>query len=156
MPRKKTGFTQKKYYKQNREGLNWSKKQRYANDPEYREAILRRSKERYLAERKLDSCQRLGDNVYELNGVRYYTVKHIADKCGISTALVWYYHNNGYLPKPKPVGTYTWKMYRNEFVEAAVPVLLDFSHRRFTDINQMAQRFKDAVGDETIYTEIVE
>ena len=74
MPRKKSGFTQKKYYKQNKQGISWVKKQRYRDDPEYREKILQRAKEAHLKKKGISGVERVDSNIFRIDGITYYTV----------------------------------------------------------------------------------
>ena len=147
MPRKKSGFTQKKYYKQNKEGISWVKKQRYRDDPEYREKILQRAKEAHLKKKGISGVERVDSNIFRIDGITYYTVNHIAKACDVSSSLISYYHEMGYLPKPKQIGEYTWRMYRSEYVEAVIPIITDYLNRVFTSPQEMAEKLSKKLGD---------
>ncbi len=96
LPKKKKK-TWASWYKENREALNESRADRYANDPKYREAAIERSREDY---RKKHNILSNGMQVLWSEGETFVCIRlsKAAEFLGTDKQTILRYMNLGYLP----------------------------------------------------------
>lgn len=149
MPRKKGDqpFSQKEYYERRKQTLKEIKAQRYATDPEYRRKVQEASRSNYQKKREASGVAKIDGVTYEINGVTYVTKGYIAKRTGLSTGLLNYYHEAGFLPVPKRILDYTHKMYPLFLAEAIIPVLQEYMDGEFKDGKEIKERVKASMGE---------
>lgn len=133
MPRRKSGFTPKAHYQKHRDTISSERKQRYLEDPEYREKVRSRSAEEARKKKENSLSKKVGKGVYEINGVIFYSGSYIAQQCGITPQLLNYYHMKGVIPYPREVIVTTYRKYTSEYALAIIQILQDSSNYTTTE-----------------------
>jgi hypothetical protein len=123
---------QKQYYQNNRPYLLQYRKEKYANDPEYRNAVKRRAM-RWYNERKQEQAaiirlkpgqpRMLGiydDATGVVRTVRVYLINEVAAALGRTTKTLCLWEAKGILPKPTYHTAAKWRLYTEDQAKAII------------------------------------
>lgn len=117
-----------KYYRKNGETLKAKKRNRYSDDPEYREAAKRRAAERYSRLRKNNAVTVQGTTTI-IGAEEYYTTGYIIDKADVASSLFFYYLTCGYIKRPPQIGSSNTVLFTKKHADAVISALKEYRSR---------------------------
>jgi len=109
-------YYQKKYYEDNKELISDLRKIRYHMDRKYREAVKRRSRQRYR-KRFRSPDKKLGYTVKVVDGVPLFSVKYVLQVIAKSRNFLDVWELNGNIPKSTYIDSRGWRLYSQRQID---------------------------------------
>ena len=103
-------WTYKKWYQDNKERLNESRRERYRSDNEYRDKARKHSREAYRSKRN-KKPQPLAGIFKDRKGNVFFTLRIISEVTGLSCWTLRNYHKQGVIPACTHMTKSGWRLY---------------------------------------------
>lgn len=116
-----------KYYEENKRSISNIRKMRYRTDPEYREKIKRKARDRYNKKYRSPN-KKLGYTVKVVDGKPVFTIKYVLAVINKSRDFLEVWEDRGIIPKSTYTDTRGWRLYTQHQID-----LLDYAIGKYDE-----------------------
>lgn len=121
----------REYYLKHKDKLNARKKERYENDPEYRDGILRRSQARQDAVRA-GMSKHLSFTVKHIDGQPFYSLSYVKAVINRSADWIREWEARGFIPHPTKKDGRGWRLYSQNQLEILSEAVVKYDSKEWT------------------------
>lgn len=130
----------REYYEKNKMSILEKKRDRYQNDPAYREAVKARTRQRYEAKVKREKP--LDRMVIRAEEGNYFSIGKVADAIGRKVGTVRAYHKRGIIPDTGYSDKRGWRLYTREQLRIIASVFVRFDAGRLDSLDAVSEVLK--------------
>lgn len=130
----------REWYSRNKKDYNQRRKLRYATDPDYRDAVLTRSRQE--AEERKARRARNDRRVFRAKKGELVSIGRLAEALGRKVQTVRKYHTDGVIPLPNHFDSRGWRLYTIEQLRAVVAAFDRFDRGILSSLDDVRKELK--------------